>query len=95
MWPNLFVTDGSVMTTGAAANPTLTIVALAMRQADHIAGELARGHPLTRRQNAIWELGQDLRPRPPSTANRVGSDPGLRVRSRRPTVLEHRARLGR
>jgi choline dehydrogenase-like flavoprotein len=40
---NLFVSDGSVMTTGAAANPTLTIVALAMRQADHIATELARG----------------------------------------------------
>jgi choline dehydrogenase-like flavoprotein len=34
--PNLFVSDGSVMTTGAAANPTLTIVALALRQADHI-----------------------------------------------------------
>ena len=27
--PNLFVSDGSVMTTAAAANPTLTIVALA------------------------------------------------------------------
>ncbi|HZZ96349.1 MAG TPA: GMC family oxidoreductase [Jatrophihabitantaceae bacterium] len=40
---NLFVSDGSVMTTGAAANPTLTIVALAMRQADYIAGELSRG----------------------------------------------------
>ena len=35
--PNLFVSDGSVMTTGAAANPTLTIVALAMRQARYIA----------------------------------------------------------
>lgn len=34
--PNLFVSDGSVFTTGGAANPTLTIVALAMRQADHI-----------------------------------------------------------
>jgi len=34
--PNLFVSDGSVMTTGAAANPTLTIVALALRQARHI-----------------------------------------------------------
>jgi choline dehydrogenase-like flavoprotein len=35
--PNLFVSDGSVFTTGAAANPTLTIVALAIRQADYIA----------------------------------------------------------
>ena len=42
--PNLFVSDGSVMTTGAAANPTLTIVALAMRQADHILSELKAGN---------------------------------------------------
>ncbi len=41
--PNLFVSDGSVMTTGASANPTLTIVALAMRQADHIHSELQAG----------------------------------------------------
>jgi choline dehydrogenase-like flavoprotein len=41
--PNLFVSDGSVMTTGAAANPTLTIVALALRQADHIAEQLRAG----------------------------------------------------
>jgi len=41
---NLFVSDGSQFTTGAAENPTLTIVALAMRQADHIAGELSRGN---------------------------------------------------
>jgi choline dehydrogenase-like flavoprotein len=38
--PNLFVSDGSVFTTGAAANPTLTIVALAIRQADHIVEQL-------------------------------------------------------
>lgn len=38
--PNLFISDGSVFTTGAAANPTLTIVALAMRQAEHIVEEL-------------------------------------------------------
>ncbi len=31
---NLFVSDGSQFTTGAAENPTLTIVALAIRQAD-------------------------------------------------------------
>jgi choline dehydrogenase-like flavoprotein len=41
--PNLFVSDGSVFTTGAAANPTLTIVALAIRQAEHIADEMKRG----------------------------------------------------
>lgn len=34
---NLFVSDGSQFTTGAAENPTLTIVALAIRQADYIA----------------------------------------------------------
>ena len=40
---NLFVSDGSQFTTGAAENPTLTIVALALRQADHIAGRMSRG----------------------------------------------------
>jgi choline dehydrogenase-like flavoprotein len=38
--PNLFVSDGSVFTTGAAANPTLTIVALALRQSEHIVDAL-------------------------------------------------------
>jgi choline dehydrogenase-like flavoprotein len=41
--PRLFVSDGSIMTTGAAANPTLTIVALAIRQAEHIADQLGAG----------------------------------------------------
>jgi len=41
--PNLFVSDGSQFTTGAAANPTLTIVALAIRQAEYIADELRTG----------------------------------------------------
>jgi choline dehydrogenase-like flavoprotein len=41
--PNLFVSDGSVFTSSAAANPTLTIVALAIRQADHIAERMRRG----------------------------------------------------
>ena len=40
---NLFVSDGSQFTTGAAGNPTLTIVSLAIRQADYIAGQMARG----------------------------------------------------
>ncbi|HLR95755.1 MAG TPA: GMC family oxidoreductase, partial [Jiangellaceae bacterium] len=35
--PNLFISDGSQFTTGAAANPTLTIVSLAIRQAEYIA----------------------------------------------------------
>ncbi|MDH3741394.1 MAG: GMC family oxidoreductase [Hyphomicrobiales bacterium] len=41
---NLFISDGSQFTTGAAENPTLTIVALAYRQADHIASEMAKGN---------------------------------------------------
>ena len=40
--PNLFVSDGSLFTSSAAANPTLTIVALAIRQADHIAERMSR-----------------------------------------------------
>ena len=42
--PNLFISDGSQFTTGAAENPTLTIIALAIRQADHIAGEMSKGN---------------------------------------------------
>ncbi len=40
--PNLFISDGSLFSTSAAPNPTLTIVALAIRQADHIAERMAR-----------------------------------------------------
>jgi choline dehydrogenase-like flavoprotein len=39
---NLFISDGSQFTTGAAENPTLTIVTLAIRQADYIAGQMNR-----------------------------------------------------
>ncbi len=39
---NLFIADGSQFTSSAAENPTLTIVALAMRQADYIARMLTR-----------------------------------------------------
>jgi choline dehydrogenase-like flavoprotein len=38
--PNLFISDGSLFTTSAAANPTLTIVALVIRQAEYIAEQL-------------------------------------------------------
>jgi len=40
---NLFVSDGSQFTTSAAANPTLTITPLAIRQAEYIAGQMSRG----------------------------------------------------
>lgn len=39
--PNLFISDGSQFTTGGAENPTLTIVTLAIRQAEYIAGQMA------------------------------------------------------
>ena len=37
---NLFISDGSALSTSGAANPTLTIVALALRQAEYIAREM-------------------------------------------------------
>jgi choline dehydrogenase-like flavoprotein len=39
--PNLFISDGSAMSTPTSANPTLTIVALALRQAEYISREMA------------------------------------------------------
>jgi choline dehydrogenase-like flavoprotein len=39
---NLFVSDGSQFTSGGAEIPTLTIVALARRQADHIEKQMAQ-----------------------------------------------------
>jgi len=39
---NLFVSDGSQFTSGAACNPTLTIVSLAIRQAENMAGMMQR-----------------------------------------------------
>ena len=41
--PNLFVSDGSVFPSSGAANPTLTIVALTIRQAEFIAAQMAKG----------------------------------------------------
>lgn len=39
---NLFISDGSQYTTSAAENPTLTIVSLAIRQADYIAEQMSK-----------------------------------------------------
>ena len=41
---NLFVSDGSQFTSSGACNPTLTIVALAIRQGDYIAREMSAGN---------------------------------------------------
>ena len=40
---NLYVAGSSVFPTSGAANPTLTIVALALRLAEHVGRELAEG----------------------------------------------------
>ena len=39
---NLFLTDGAVFASNADKNPTLTIMALAWRSADHIADRMRR-----------------------------------------------------
>lgn len=40
---NLFISDGSIFPTSAGANPTLTIMALGLRQAEHIMERTRRG----------------------------------------------------
>ena len=40
---NLFIASSAVFPTGGFANPTLTIVALGIRLADHLRGKLGRG----------------------------------------------------
>ena len=40
---NLFISDGSQFTSSGSCNPTLTIVALAIRQADYIHHEMTAG----------------------------------------------------
>ncbi|MFI5249498.1 MAG: FAD-dependent oxidoreductase [Gemmatimonadales bacterium] len=44
--PNLYIAGSSVFATGGYANPTLTIVALALRLADHLAGRVTGAPPL-------------------------------------------------
>jgi choline dehydrogenase-like flavoprotein len=41
---NVFVVDGSAFTTASEKNPTLTILALAWRSTDYLAGEMKRGN---------------------------------------------------
>jgi choline dehydrogenase-like flavoprotein len=42
--PNVFITDGSCMTSGACLNPSLTYMALTARACDHAVGEMKRGN---------------------------------------------------
>ena len=41
--PNLFIAGSSLFPTSGWANPTLTIIALALRTADHVSRELGKG----------------------------------------------------
>ena len=65
------------MTTGAAANPTLTIVALAIRQAEHIADQLRTGSIPT--GHAAWDgrdPGGSVPARAPETGERATTGAG-------------------
>jgi choline dehydrogenase-like flavoprotein len=42
-FPNLFIASSAVFRTNSHANPTLTIVALALRLAEHLKSTLSRG----------------------------------------------------
>ncbi len=41
--PNVFISDGSCMTSGACLNPSLTFMALTARACDHAVRQLKRG----------------------------------------------------
>jgi choline dehydrogenase-like flavoprotein len=42
--PNVFVMDGAGFTSGACQNPTLTIMALALRSSEYLLGEMKSGN---------------------------------------------------
>jgi len=42
--PNVFVTDGSFMTSSNCVNPSLTYMAMTARAVDHAVGELKKGN---------------------------------------------------
>ena len=42
--PNVFITDGSCMTSGSCLNPSLTYMALTARACDYAVGEMKKGN---------------------------------------------------
>jgi choline dehydrogenase-like flavoprotein len=73
---NLYVTGGSVFPTGGYANPTLTILALAIRLADHVARRVRVSPRWERRRSTAPELGGDSAP--------AGVSPDAALADRRP-----------
>jgi choline dehydrogenase-like flavoprotein len=69
--PNLFIADGSVMATQSAANPALTIMALASRLAERLAGKRSAMNPRARTR----PFGD--RPRTAPSPPRARRDPQL------------------
>jgi len=63
--PNLVIADGSVFVTAGAVNPTSTIVALALRAADHLVDNRASVPVPTRR--GAWGVGRPASPSPVDT----------------------------
>ena len=56
--PNLYVVDGSVFPSSSEKNPTLTIMALAARTADHISDRFQKGRDLMKsRREALKIIG--------------------------------------
>ena len=75
--PNLFIADGSVMPTQGAANPALTIMALASRLAERLAGGRLNASGASARRSADRRRtlpSPPSAPRPPAPAgSRTGA----------------------
>ena len=78
--PNLFISDGSQFTTGAAENPTLTIVALAIRQAEYLSGSAASRRGVKRRPQPSIIVPSQARAKARASL-RVRKHPALCARS--------------
>jgi choline dehydrogenase-like flavoprotein len=59
---NLYLADGSVFTSSGGFNPTLTIMALSLRMARHLAGSPSSVHDERRRRHRVRD-GRHAGPR--------------------------------